>query len=171
MSVRCPGGTIYIIQPGDTLFLLARRFGLTLEQLRRANPQITDPNRLQVGQEICIPIPVTRRRCAVMSPTDIAPNSEGVVYLNPLTGRVLVVVTGVPRPEQLPDGGVYKVYFGRRRGDTVLGGTMTEGLPGVWLALIRPPFSLAEISSILVTSERRANLGPPQGLGVATVIL
>ena len=32
----------YIIQPGDTLFAIARRFGITLAELLAANPQITN---------------------------------------------------------------------------------------------------------------------------------
>ncbi len=50
----CPGGTLYTIQPGDTLYALSRRFGVPLERLLGANPGI-DPNNLMVGQVICIP--------------------------------------------------------------------------------------------------------------------
>lgn len=45
----------YTIRPGDTLFLIARRFGVTLDALRAANPQIKDPNRISPGQVIIIP--------------------------------------------------------------------------------------------------------------------
>lgn len=51
----CPGGQLYTIARGDTLFLLARRFNTTVEALRAANPQITNPNVLVVGQKICLP--------------------------------------------------------------------------------------------------------------------
>ncbi|MBE3583307.1 MAG: LysM peptidoglycan-binding domain-containing protein [Limnochordaceae bacterium] len=51
----CPGGRVVTIQPGDTLWVLANRYGTTLAAIRAANPQITDPNRLQVGQRVCIP--------------------------------------------------------------------------------------------------------------------
>jgi hypothetical protein len=30
---------------------------LTVEQVREANPSITDPNRIKVGDEIVIPLP------------------------------------------------------------------------------------------------------------------
>ncbi|MGI6686522.1 MAG: LysM peptidoglycan-binding domain-containing protein [Bacillota bacterium] len=54
----CPGGTIYTIRAGDTLFALANRFNTTVNAIVEANPNI-DPNRLQVGQQICIPVPPT----------------------------------------------------------------------------------------------------------------
>lgn len=45
---------IYRIQSGDTLTRVAREFGVSLNDLMDANPD-TDPNRLQIGQEIVIP--------------------------------------------------------------------------------------------------------------------
>lgn len=50
----CPG-FIYIVQPGDTLFFIAQRFGTTVNAILAVNPQITNPNVLTVGQRICIP--------------------------------------------------------------------------------------------------------------------
>ncbi|MDK2821577.1 MAG: hypothetical protein PWP31_1542 [Clostridia bacterium] len=50
----CPGGTLYTIQPGDTLYALSQRFGVSLDRLLAANPGI-EPENLKVGQGICIP--------------------------------------------------------------------------------------------------------------------
>ena len=51
-----PAGRIeYVVQPGDTLFLIARRYGLTVEELLRANPQITNPDLIMPGEVISIP--------------------------------------------------------------------------------------------------------------------
>ena len=50
----CPGGFYYTIRSGDTLYLIAQRYNVTVQDLIRANPGI-DPNRLQIGQQICIP--------------------------------------------------------------------------------------------------------------------
>lgn len=52
---ECPHGyTTYRIQAGDTLYRLAHTLGTTVDELLRANPGI-DPNRLRVGQQICVP--------------------------------------------------------------------------------------------------------------------
>lgn len=51
----CPHGVIYTVRPGDTLFLIARRFEMRLDRLVAANPQITDPDVIYPGQKICIP--------------------------------------------------------------------------------------------------------------------
>ncbi|QUL99520.1 MAG: LysM peptidoglycan-binding domain-containing protein [Candidatus Fermentithermobacillus carboniphilus] len=45
----------YIVQPGDTMFLIARRFGVPLEALIRANPQIRNPDVIVPGEVIVIP--------------------------------------------------------------------------------------------------------------------
>ncbi|PKM80915.1 MAG: peptidoglycan-binding protein [Firmicutes bacterium HGW-Firmicutes-14] len=58
----CPGGTLYTIMPGDSYFGLARRFNTTIEALIAANPG-ADPQNLQIGQQICIPIPPTGMPC------------------------------------------------------------------------------------------------------------
>jgi len=55
VAVTCPpGSTFYVIAPGDTLFSLARRFGVSVADIIVANPGI-DPFNLRVGQRICIP--------------------------------------------------------------------------------------------------------------------
>jgi spore germination protein len=45
---------IYVVQPGDTLFRIAQRFGLSVQELIEIN-RFPDPNKLVVGQAILIP--------------------------------------------------------------------------------------------------------------------
>ena len=47
--------TQYVIQSGDTLYSIARHFGITLEQLLAANPQILNPDKIYPGQSVIIP--------------------------------------------------------------------------------------------------------------------
>lgn len=49
-----PNHDAYIIQPGDTLYQIARRFNVTIQSILEANPSV-DPNYLRVAQRICIP--------------------------------------------------------------------------------------------------------------------
>lgn len=48
------GGEQYTIQPGDTLFRIAQRYGITVQAIVDAN-DLSNPNNLQVGQVITIP--------------------------------------------------------------------------------------------------------------------
>ena len=45
----------YTVKAGDTLSKIASRNGLTLAQLLQANPQISDPNRINVGDVVNLP--------------------------------------------------------------------------------------------------------------------
>lgn len=54
--LTCPGGFLYVIKPGDTYYSIARRFGTVVPALEAANPGV-DPNRLTIGQSICVPAP------------------------------------------------------------------------------------------------------------------
>ncbi len=47
-------GRSYVVQRGDTLLSIARRFGLTVKQIQQAN-NITNPDRISVGQTLVIP--------------------------------------------------------------------------------------------------------------------
>ena len=53
--VPCPGGFFHTVQAGETLFSIAARYNTTVGALLRANPGI-DPDRLLIGQQICIPV-------------------------------------------------------------------------------------------------------------------
>ena len=47
--------TTYTVQPGDTLTAIARRFNTTVPAIVAANPQITNPNLIYVGDVLIIP--------------------------------------------------------------------------------------------------------------------
>lgn len=46
----------YLVRDGDTLFFIAQRFGISLDALIAANPQITNPNKISVTQVINLPV-------------------------------------------------------------------------------------------------------------------
>lgn len=93
---RCEG-QLYTVQAMDTLFLIAHRFGITVEQIHNANPQITNPNLIYIGQVICIPtVPQPNGQLRVLSLRFLTetgqqlPTVDGAVQLN---GRVIVRAT------------------------------------------------------------------------------
>ncbi len=49
---------IYVVKSGDTLLKIAKKFGITVDQLIAANKQIKNPNKIGVGAELKIPVPV-----------------------------------------------------------------------------------------------------------------
>ncbi|MCY9707898.1 LysM peptidoglycan-binding domain-containing protein [Paenibacillus alvei] len=46
---------IHIVKKGDTLYALAKKYGITLEKLISMNSQIANPNELDVGMKIKVP--------------------------------------------------------------------------------------------------------------------
>lgn len=44
----------YVVKKGDTLYSIAKRHGTTVQDLLRINPDISDPNRIWIGQNITI---------------------------------------------------------------------------------------------------------------------
>jgi morphogenetic protein associated with SpoVID len=47
--------SIYVVRKGDTLVDIAAKHHVTLAALREANPEVTDPRKLQIGTELNIP--------------------------------------------------------------------------------------------------------------------
>jgi len=53
-ATATPAVRTYVVQPGDTLYLIAQRFGVSMDAIIQRNPNI-NPDNLQVGQELIIP--------------------------------------------------------------------------------------------------------------------
>lgn len=69
-----PTPQVYVIQEGDTLYKIAREFGITLDDLLAANQEtITDPDRISVGDQIIIPVPVPEQVDGGGSEESVAP--------------------------------------------------------------------------------------------------
>ena len=66
-----PADTIYVVQPGDTLFRISVRFGTTVPALVAAN-QLPNANIIYVGQQLLIPGP---GGVPAPGPTNPAPTS------------------------------------------------------------------------------------------------
>lgn len=54
-SLAAPeGGEVYTVQAGDTLMIIAQRYGITINDIVQAN-NLSNPNRLDIGQQLIIP--------------------------------------------------------------------------------------------------------------------
>lgn len=106
-------GTTYTIRPGDTFYAIAARYGISLQALIAANPDV-DPNRLVVGQTICIPTvtppaPVTTPCSALLQPVTASlppaaqiPTGAAVVRQVAMSTReYTVVASALPEPGTL----------------------------------------------------------------------
>ena len=66
----------YTVKPGDTLSKIAQRNGVSLAQLLQANPQITNPNEIKVGQVITLPNGTSSTDTTKPLPSNIVPKPE-----------------------------------------------------------------------------------------------
>ena len=56
MDANCPAGSqSYRVQRGDSFYLIARKFGVSVRALMNANPTIA-AGRLLVGDILCVPV-------------------------------------------------------------------------------------------------------------------
>lgn len=46
---------IHIVKQGDTLYALSQKYGVPLQKIIEANPQISNPEALNVGDKVKIP--------------------------------------------------------------------------------------------------------------------
>ncbi len=47
---------LYTVQKGDTMWKIAKRYGIATQALIDVNPQISDPNVLQIGDQLYLPV-------------------------------------------------------------------------------------------------------------------
>lgn len=85
-------GPTVVVAPGDNLFRIAQRCGVTLDALRAANPQVTDPSRLFVGTVLIIPSAQPQPTLPPLTPATVAIFPAG----GPPGSTVSVIANGLP---------------------------------------------------------------------------
>ena len=87
-----PTGGSYMVQPGDTLSAIAALFGTTVDALAQANG-ISDPNRIDVGQQLTIPGAGDPAPAQAPAPAP-APDSSGGSSYTVQSGDTLSAIAG-----------------------------------------------------------------------------
>lgn len=112
---------IYVIQPGDTLFSIAQRFGVTLNDLIALN-QFPNPEQLVVGQAILIPQPPRAPLVYTVAPGDTL---FQLATLFNTTVAAIAAANNITNPNQIFVGqrltipGWSQVTYTVRPGDTL----------------------------------------------------
>lgn len=71
--VPAPTPTIHVVSEGETLSKIASDYGLTLDEILAANPQITDADRIAIGDEVIIPAAQPSAPAEVGGETEVTP--------------------------------------------------------------------------------------------------
>ncbi len=106
----------YIVRESDTLIGIAFRFGVTLEALRAANPQV-DERFLSIGQSLVIPLAAASAPEAAAATPYPLPIDAPRCYLQ--LGGSAWCVSGVHNPSQVPVTSIlveFTVYDAQGRG-------------------------------------------------------
>jgi LysM repeat protein len=92
--------TLYTVQPNDTLSTIAEDFGVTVQEILDANPQITDPNQVVIGAVLVIPI----------SPTAAAQVTPPATAVTPITTAEPTAGTAANLPRSIYEGDLAAAY-------------------------------------------------------------
>ena len=113
---------VHVVQEGDTLSEIAKQYGVTVEAIQEVNA-ISDPKRLQIGQELIIPgggtLTPTGTATEVMTTTTSLPTTSTVTPTMDTTPRAQATQTVVGAPEGM-------VFV--RAGEFIMGSPEGEGL-------------------------------------------
>lgn len=135
---RPDGAIVHVVEEGDTLFALAYRYDVPVEQIRELN-NLESSDLLRVGQELVISIP------------DEAPTSPASTAPAPTASVPATTATSLPQPptstpapvSPTPEGAsICVLAFHDRNGDTFRNPENEELLPNA-------EFTLADASGVL----------------------
>lgn len=146
----------YTVQPGDTLWSIALRNGVTVRQLASANG-LSDPNAIFPGEQITIPQTASTAGTYTVRPGDtlwsIASNLG--VHVNQLLG-----LNAIADPDLIKPGQHLNV-------PGTLAPASTGPLPPGATAAPPPPISLTRARALLVAAAERHGLNPAFVLAVS----
>ena len=111
------GSTTHVVQPGENLFRIGLRYGVTVNAITAANG-LSNPSRIYVGQRLVIPSSTSSGRSSGGSPSSPSAPSSGVHVVQPgenlyrialrygTTYQALSAANGIVNPN--------RIYVGQR---------------------------------------------------------
>jgi lipoprotein-anchoring transpeptidase ErfK/SrfK len=109
------GSTVHVVQPGENLYRIALRYGVTMDALAAANG-ITDPNHVYAGQRLTIPgsgsAPAPASPATPASGTHIVQRGENLYRIAlryGLTTSTLAAANGIANPNHVYVGQVLRI--------------------------------------------------------------
>ena len=112
VPVTCPTGFKgrYTVSVGDTLFVIAQIFRVTVDTLIAANPHITNPNLIFPGDVLCVPGFIRIPCCVILTKQGRVPfGTGGVAFVNfgPRGGQSISVMATLPQPSFFENYDIY----------------------------------------------------------------
>jgi LysM repeat protein len=140
-----PEGDTYTVKRGDSLSEIAAKNGVSLSELLAANPQISNPNTIDVGDTIKLP---AAQRSHTVRPGETL---SDIAAANGTTWQALAAANGIDNPNRIYPGDVLRLPTGAATGNGGL--PPTTGSP----ATVTPP-----------TTSNLGNPGNPSAAGTAS---
>ncbi|MCX7683589.1 MAG: LysM peptidoglycan-binding domain-containing protein [Anaerolineae bacterium] len=105
-AVSAQSGSVHVVQPGENLYRIALRYGVTVEALQAAN-NIGDVNRIYVGQRLIIPTAGSSGGSSVASGVHIVQRGENLFRIARrygLTAQALAAANHITNPNRIYAG-------------------------------------------------------------------
>jgi LysM repeat protein len=163
-----PTPIIYTIKRGDTLLAIARQYGVSVAAIQEVNG-ITDPRRLQIGQEIIIPLePGEGEPTAVPTPTPVALRIQGLAFHRTPVDSLwcmgeVVNVSGRPAEEVQVQVSLHDEQgrlLASRAAFTQLNILAPRGRTPFAILFTAPPTSFAQYQTRVLSGVPSTHLGP-----------
>lgn len=100
--VLAAGPTKHVIKPGDTVSLLALRYGVSSSAILKANPGL-NPSRLQLGKVVLIPTSAPAVAPAANEPAPAAPSGKTIELRPEKAPQATIPLTSTLRERDLVD--------------------------------------------------------------------
>lgn len=117
------GPITYMVQQGDLLGSIAQKYGVTIAAIMAANPSLTDPSQIFVGQKLVIPAPGIMPSPTAL-PTGLKPGSIVLYLVQPgdslqtiaakfnSTGEDIQKLNNITNANMIYPGLYLKVHYG-----------------------------------------------------------